>query len=60
MIGLFLPRQRVVSLLNFQRSSYALGPDRPLRLLSHALRNGSITLTRDIQQDGGRDVSASV
>ncbi|EJN00595.1 hypothetical protein PMI41_03618 [Phyllobacterium sp. YR531] len=60
MIGLFLPRQRVVSLLSLQHSSYASGPDRPLRLLSHALRNGSLTLARNIQQDGGRDVSASI
>lgn len=60
MIGLFLPRQRVVSLLRLQRPSSAFGPYRPLRLVSHAFRNGSFALTRNVQQDGGRDVSSSV
>lgn len=60
MIGLFMPRQCVVSLLKRQHSSSASGPDRPLRRLSLALRNGTFALTRNHQQDGGRDVSTFV
>ena len=58
MIGLFLPRQRVVSLLKLQRTFSVAGPERPL-WLSHAFRNGSIAL-RNNQQDGGGNVSAPV
>ncbi|MHC1547061.1 hypothetical protein [Phyllobacterium sp. K27] len=60
MIGLFLPRKRVVALLKLQRSSSALGLDRPLWQLSDLCSNESLAPTRNVQQDGGRDVSASI
>jgi hypothetical protein len=60
MIGLFMPRQRVVSLLRLQHSVSASGPDRTLRRLSLSVRNGIFVLARNNQQDGGRDVSTFV
>ncbi|MDQ0997821.1 hypothetical protein QFZ34_003003 [Phyllobacterium ifriqiyense] len=53
MIGLFLPCQRVVSLLRRQRPSFALGSDELLQ----RLRNSLLAPTRNLPQDGGRDVS---
>lgn len=60
MIGLFLPCQRVVSLLKLQRSSRLLGFDGLLRSLPYLFNNGSLAPTRNVQQDGGPNVSSFV
>jgi hypothetical protein len=60
MIGLFLPRQRVVLLQKLQCSSPLLDFDGPLQRHTYLFSNGSLTPARNFQQDGGRDVSASI
>ncbi|CAN7169970.1 hypothetical protein LJR231_000250 [Phyllobacterium sp. LjRoot231] len=56
MIGLFLPRLRVVSLLHRQH----LSPVRLTQPVIRACRNGPLALIRNAQQDGSGDVSAHI
>ena len=59
MIGLFLPRLRVVSLLNHQQLSPVFG--RSLRQpVIRGYRNGPIALIRNNEQDGSGDVSTHI
>ncbi|MGN8023547.1 hypothetical protein ACTJJ7_22825 [Phyllobacterium sp. 22229] len=60
MIGLFLPRMRVVSLLHMQLASPAPGPSRPMQRASRTRRNGLFALVRNNEQDGSGHVSTHI
>lgn len=60
MIGLFLPRLRVVSSLRRQLSISVAGPNRPAQSTVCIGRNRPPALTCNNEQDGGADVSARI
>jgi hypothetical protein len=60
MIGLFLPRLRVVSLLHSQHSSSVSGRNRLTQPVIRTFRNGSLALIRNNERDGSGDVSAHI
>jgi len=60
MIGLFLPRLRVVSLLNHQQLSPVFGRDSLRQLVTRGRRSGPLVLIRNNEQDGSGDVSAHI
>jgi hypothetical protein len=60
MIGLFLPRLRVVSLLYKQVITSAAGPNRLMQPAVGICRNGPPVLTSSNEQGGGDDVSARI
>ncbi len=60
MIGLFLPRLRVVSLLNHQQPSPVFGRNSRRQLVTRGHRSGPLALIRNNEQDGSGDVSAHI
>ena len=60
MIGLFLPRLRVVALLHRQHLSSASRRNRLTQPVIRACRNGPLALISNAQQDGSGDVSAHI
>ncbi len=60
MIGLFLPRLRVVSLLHRQHLSSTSGLNRLTHPAVPICRNGPPALTCNNEQDGGNDVSSRI
>lgn len=58
MTGLFLPRQRVVLLLNHQRIAAPAGPAMSALPFFRISRNSRFALVHHIELDGSRDVSA--
>lgn len=58
MTGLFLPRQRVVLMLNHQRITSPAGPAISARPFFPLFRNSRFALVRHTEPDGSRDVSA--
>ena len=60
MIGLFLPRLRVVSLLNHQQLYPVPGRNSPRQLVTRGHRSGPLALIRNNEQDGSGDVSAHI
>ncbi|MBB3144494.1 hypothetical protein FHS21_000890 [Phyllobacterium trifolii] len=60
MIGLFLPRLRVVSLLNHQQLYPVPGRNSPRQLVTRGHRSGPLALIRNNEQDGSGDVSAYI
>lgn len=60
MIGLFLPRLRVVSLLNHQQLHSVPGRNSLRQLVTRGHRSGPLALIRNNEQDGSSDVSEHV
>jgi hypothetical protein len=60
MIGLFLPRLRVVSLLRGQPTSTASAPNRPTQFRDRSFRSGPFALISNNEQDGSGDVSTRI
>ncbi|QND51585.1 hypothetical protein HB779_06485 [Phyllobacterium sp. 628] len=60
MIGLFLPRLRVVSMLHPQLPYSADGLNRLTRPVVRTCRNGFSALIRNTEQDGSGHVSAHI
>ena len=60
MIGLFLPRLRVVSLLNHQQLPSVPGRNSLRQPITRGHRNGPVALIRNNEQDGSSDVSAHI
>ncbi|WP_457300326.1 hypothetical protein [Phyllobacterium sp. P5_D12] len=60
MIGLFLPRLRVVSLLNHQQLSSVPGRNSQRQLVIRGHRSGPLALIRNNEQDGSSDVPAHI
>lgn len=60
MIGLFLPRQRVVSLLHRQHISNSAAPHRLAQPFLRYCRNSPFALVRNNEQQGSGDVSAPI
>lgn len=60
MIGLFLPRLRVVSLLNTQQLSPVSGRNSLRQPVIRGYRNGPFALIRNTEQDGSGNVSTHI
>ncbi|MBA8877488.1 hypothetical protein [Phyllobacterium myrsinacearum] len=60
MIGLFLPRLRVVSMLHSQFARPAPGLNRLMQPVARTYRNGILALIRNNEQDGSGHVSTRI
>lgn len=60
MIGLFLPRLRVVSVLHGQPTSATSGRNRLTQLRDRSFRSGPFAFISNNEQDGSGDVSTRI